>query len=93
MSILATFTKQPADVQDYDIDYSEWLAGFSDTGSSATVTVDTGITLNMYTLLNGVVKVWLAGGTSGETYKVTTTLTTSGGRTKQAEIRIKVKET
>jgi hypothetical protein len=93
MTILATFTKQPADVQDYDVDYSDWLAGFSDTGASATVAVESGITLNLYTLASGVVKVWLSGGADGSTYKITTTLTTTGGRTKQAEIRIKVKET
>lgn len=93
MSILATFTKQPADVQDYDIDYNEWLAGFSDSGASATVEVDSGITLDLYTLNAGVVKVWLSGGTAGQAYKVTTTLTTAGGRVKQAEIRVRVKDT
>jgi hypothetical protein len=31
MSILVIFTKQPADVQDYDIDFADWLAAMNDT--------------------------------------------------------------
>lgn len=93
MTTLARFNKQPADIQDYDIDFNEWLTGFSDTGASHTVTVDTGITKVSSTLIAGVVKVWLSGGVDGNNYKVTATLTTTGGRIKQAEITIKVKET
>ena len=89
---LARFTKQPADMQDYDIDFTEWLTGFADTGASHTVVVDTGITKVSNTLIAGVVKVWLSGGSDGTSYKVTATLTTTGGRVKQAEITVKVKE-
>lgn len=93
MSILAKFTKQPADVQDYDISFVEWLAGFSDTGATVAVTAETGITLLSSTLVAGIVKVWLSGGTDLISYKITVTLTTTGGRVKQVEIVIKVKET
>ena len=89
---LARFTKQPADLQDYDIDFTEWLAGFADTGASHVVAVDTGITKVSSTLVAGVVKVWLSGGLDGTSYKITATLTTTGGRVKQAEVTIKVKE-
>ena len=44
-------------------------------------------------LSSGVVKVTLSGGTDGTTYKVTATLTTVSGLKKEAEIKIKVKET
>jgi hypothetical protein len=50
------------------------------------------LTIDLVVLTNGVVKVWTSGGTDGVTYKITATLTTVGGRTKQAEIRVKVKE-
>lgn len=95
MSVLAKFTKQPADVQDFDIDFSEWLGGFLpvDTAFSHTVVVETGITLGAHVLSGDVVKVWLSGGTDGVTYKITATVVTTGGRTKQAEIAIKVRET
>lgn len=90
---LARFIKQPADMQDYDIDFSEWLAGFADTGISHVVEVEAGITLVANSLVAGVVKVWLSGGSDGSIYKVTATLTTTGGRIKQAEITVRVKET
>lgn len=95
MSILAKFEKQPADVQDFDIDFNEWLTGMGDTApgpSGATVVADAGLTIASFSLTDGVVKVWTSGGADSVTYKITATLVTVGGRTKQAEIRIKVKE-
>ena len=95
MTILAKFEKQPSDVQDFDIDFSEWLTGMLDSAPGPTgleVAVDEGITLLASILNNGVAKVWLAGGVDGMTYKVTTTVTTTGGRVKQAEIKLKVRE-
>ena len=95
MAKLATFEKQPGEVQDYDIDFSTWLAAFShaDTATSMTVTVDTGITMGTTSLTAGVVKVWLSGGTHGTSYKVTASITTAGGRVKADEVIIKVWET
>ena len=95
MTILAKFEKQPADVQDFDIDFTEWLTGMSDTAAGpggVTVVADTGLTILAFTLSNGIVKVWTAGGTDGTTYKITATITTAGSRVKQAEIKVKVKE-
>ena len=95
MSILAKFEKQPADVQDFDIDYTEWLTGMGDTApgpSGVVVVADAGLTILASILTDGVVKVWTSGGTDGVTYKITATITTTGGRTKQAEIRVKLKE-
>jgi len=95
MTILAKFEKQPADVQDFDIDFTEWLTGMADTApgpTGAVVVADSGLTIQLVLLKDGVVKVWTAGGTDGTTYKITATLTTEGGRTKQAEIKVRVKE-
>lgn len=96
MGTLATFTKQPADVQDFDIVYTEWLDSLSDTApgpGNVTVISDAGITVDSFFLLDGIVKVWVSGGTTGQKYKITATVVTTGGRTKQAEITVKVKET
>lgn len=104
MAILATFEKQPNDVQDYDVSFADWLYAQSDTGFSKSVTADSGITVSSSSLLsdttssgisvtNGKIKVWLSGGVSGTSYKITLTMTTTGGRTKEAEIKIKVKDT
>lgn len=92
MAILSTFEKQPSEIQDYDIDFSEWLAAFPDTATDYTVTVDAGITKGDTSMTGGVVKVWLSDGTSGTTYKVAAKITTAGGRVKEDEIKIKVKE-
>ena len=95
MTILAKFEKQPADVQDFDIDFNDWLTGMLDTAPGPTgvsVEADPGITLLAFVLSAGVVKVWTSGGVDGTTYKITVTVTTTGGRVKQAEIKVKVKE-
>lgn len=91
---LGTATKQPADTLDYDFDFAAWLADRSDTIASQVVTAEVGITVGAVTQLNGVVKVYLSGGTTGNAYKVTCTITTAAStpRVKQAEITVKVKE-
>ena len=101
MGILATFEKQPVDIQDFDVDFTTWLASFSpvDTAISQAVvlspgvnTGDTSFVSPSNTLTSGVVKVWTSGGITGEKYKVTVTLTTYGGRVKQAEFYVRVKD-
>lgn len=90
--ILGIFTKQPTEVLDYDIDYTSALDS-GDTIAAQTVTADTGITVDTSLIVGGVkVKIWLSGGTTGNTYKVTATITTAGGRVRQDEIKIKVRE-
>lgn len=89
---LATFKKQPSETQDYDIDFTEYLADLGDTASSHVVIADAGITINTSTLTAGVVKVWVAGGTDGQKYKITARITTAGTRVREAEITIAVKE-
>lgn len=97
MSTLATFIKQPDDEQDYDVLFAEWLESMSDTAVSQVTTVsgpDATLLLSPASALVGdYVKVWTKGGTHGSAYKITVTLTTGGGRKKQVELTIKVKET
>ena len=92
MAILKKWIKQPAEKQDYDIGFAAWLAALSDTAASFVVTVETGITLVSSAMADGVVKVWLSGGTNGTKYKVTATITTTAGRVKEDEILIDVVE-
>lgn len=90
---LDKFPKQPNDVQDYDVSYVAWLAALNDTALTHTAEIDPGLTLNSSSLLAGVVKLWTSGGESGKSYKITTLVVTVGGRSKEFEIMIKVKET
>lgn len=92
MTVLATFIKQPADVQDYDIDFSKYLDAIEDTPASYTASAEDGLNIDSSLIVDKRVKVWISGGTSGTVYKITVTLTTLIGRTKQVEIKIKVKE-
>jgi hypothetical protein len=90
--ILGRFTKQPADVIDYDIDFSEWLP-VGDTLATATPTVDVAsLTLGTTVISDTGIKQWVSAGTDGLTYKVTVTVTTNGGRTVQQEFRVRVKD-
>lgn len=92
MSILGKFTKQPAEVLDYDVDFSEWFSNRTDTPASFTVTADTGITVVGSTRSGNVVKIILSGGTSGTKYKITVRLTTSNSLVKEADFQVVVKE-
>ena len=92
MAIIGRFTKQPSESQDYDISFVDWLTALSDTAASFTATAEAGITLGATSLTAGVVKVWLSGGAAGTNYKITVRLTTAGGRIKEDEIVIRVKE-
>lgn len=93
MTILERFKKQPADEQDYDVDYTNFLTKLADTAASVEVESEPGITILSYQIVGMRVKVWVAGGTSGRKYKVTVRLTTMGGRVKEVEILILVRET
>jgi hypothetical protein len=92
MTIAGKFTKQPIEIQDYDIDFNEYLGFHNDIALSHTSFAESGVTIFSSNLIDGVVKVFIAGGTDGNTYKVSATITTQGGRVKQGDILVKVKE-
>lgn len=89
---LGNFAKQPVEVADYDIDYREWLT-LGDNVQSATVDVAPGgLTVEATFINDPRVKIWLSGGANGTSYRLTITTTTTDGRVKQDEFRIKVKD-
>lgn len=96
MAILGSFTMQPADKWDYDIEYKEWLTpsdGISTT-VPPTVTVDpSGLEIEavIRDYENKRVKIWLSGGTDGERYKVEVTTHTREGRVRQDEFYVIVR--
>jgi ATP-dependent protease ClpP protease subunit len=94
MAILGVFIKQPHEVLDYDFDYSEWLPT-SDIIVSTAAVADAGITLGSTIIdpaTKQVVKQWVSGGADGTTYKIQITATTAGGRVKEIEFKIRVRE-
>lgn len=93
MALLGTFTKQPGETLDYDIEGGDWLPRDDEIISVAAV-ADAGISIGSTSIIDSgrTVKVWIFGGTSGTTYKVQVTMTTDDGRIKENEFKIKVRE-
>lgn len=95
LRLVARWQKQPADTQDYDIDFVEWLDLVGDVPRATNpveVIVSAGLTLVAFELIGTVVKVWLSGGTDKTHYKVSILLHTAGGRVKEADFELRVKE-
>lgn len=96
--ILQRYEKQPAEVKDYDVDYTAWLSPQADTIAAATAVAvctsgtDATLEIDSIAFTEDTVKVWISGGTSGETYKVTITVTTAGGRVDESELVFKVRD-
>lgn len=83
------WSKDPQAVLDWAFEWSNWLAA-SETISSATVTVDAGLTKDTQSNTSTKVTVWLSGGTLGTTYKVVCRITTNQGRTDERTIGIRL---
>jgi len=86
--------KAPGELLDYRVDWSARLTvnRVSDTITASTWSASpVGLTINTNTFTNPYTTVWISGGTLNETYTLTNTVTTQGGRTMVEEIQIKVK--
>lgn len=93
MSIFGPVTQQPADVQDYDIEFAEWFPpGDEITGCFISVAPSMPLPPS-YAIQGQRVKVWIyAGGTAGIKYQVTVRPTTNDGRVKEVELMVRIKE-
>lgn len=93
------FRKQPNEVLDYSVIATDWLPA-SDTISGVEVLIgvysgsETSPTLiaGSTSVSADTVVIWLSGGTEQVDYKVTARITTTGGRVKEHEFRIQVRE-
>ena len=92
--LLGKFVKQPAEVLDYRFDFTEWLRDCQDTIADKQVDAfgDGALQVTQVDQLDGSVAALVAGGVNGKTYKLTCTITTAGGRKKEADIQIRIKE-
>lgn len=97
--ILGAFYKQPSEVKDYTISYSDWLADMSDLIDDATATViclsdpsDTSLSIDSIYKSDASITVWLSGGTDRRKYKVTVQASTAGGRIDESEFLAVVKD-
>ena len=86
----STFTKDPDATLDYQIDWSSWLG--SDTISTSTWTVPSGITKDSDTASTTTTTIWVSGGTAGTSYELVNRIVTAAGRTDDRTIQINVRE-
>lgn len=87
-----TFIKDSDAILDYAFDWStNWLQT-AETISSRVITVESGLTKDSDTESDGIVTVWLSGGTSGTTYTVACKIATSLNRTDERTISIAVRD-
>lgn len=84
------YLKDPAAALDYAVDWGAWLG--TDTIASVVWTVPAGLTLNAQSHTDTVATVWLAGGTTGQSYAVTCAVTTAAGRVDERTITLAVAE-
>lgn len=83
------FQKDPNAVLDYKFDWTDWLQT-SETISTSTMTVQSGITKDSDSNTTTTATVWLSGGTEGIRYTVTNRITTNQGRTDDRTMLIRV---
>lgn len=84
----ARFSKDPAAVLDYAVDWTDWLG--ADTISTSTWTVSTGIAQVTTANTTTTATIWVSGGTAGRSYTLTNKIVTAGGRTDERSITVVV---
>ena len=102
---MKTFPKQPAERLAYDIDLTDWFQALIDVDQLDSATLDIvsatdGDPDNMTAALNAtflgtpptIIKVWVEGGLDGVDYQLTVRATTTQGRIKEVDFRVRVKE-
>ena len=80
--------KDPDETRDYSVDWSTYLG--TDTISTSTWTVPTGLTGGTESNTATTATVWLSGGVGGQEYEVLNEITTVAGRTYQKTLVIPV---
>lgn len=86
---LAWDPKDPDEVLDYVINWATRLAG--DTIADSTWTLPAGITKESDTFSASTTTIWLSGGTLNETYQVLNRIETTGGRTMDQTVKLRLK--
>ncbi|MEN6535643.1 MAG: hypothetical protein ABFD89_18410 [Bryobacteraceae bacterium] len=97
--------KDPDEILDYDIDWTSRLyskaelasvaAGETvipaDSISTSTFTLPLGIVANSTSNTTTTTKVWISGGTEGQSYLVENRIVTAGGRTMDQTVKLRIK--
>lgn len=88
------YTKRPEDRLDYDVDFARkgWLTDGDTIAAVLSVAVSDGdVELDGHDFTTTAVKVWVIGGTVGETAHVTVVIQTVQGREKEICFRVRIR--
>jgi hypothetical protein len=91
MAALRIEFKHPAEMLDYDLPFSDWLASHSTTVDTWTAAADTGITLVSAGLVSDNIRVRLSQGTSGRAYRIAGEVLALDGQIKREELIVRVR--
>lgn len=86
------FIKDPDAKKDYGINWQPWLTNEGDTIATVSWNVPAGLTVTAMSPAQSTPTVWLAGGTSGETYTVTCHIVTAAGRIDDKSFTVRIAE-
>lgn len=91
MSISWTPVKDPDEVKDYSLDWSALLVDDTISTSTWTLASGAGLTIGSNSNTDTLSTVWLSGGTAGVNYELLNRVVTTGGRTYDQTVKLKVR--
>lgn len=85
------YPKDPYAIKDYTVDWTAWLG--ADTIATSSWSIPAGITDVTDSIAPGSLMtiIWISGGTAQTDYECYNTITTAGGRTERAMLKIQVR--
>ncbi len=92
MSFLKWPAKDPNAVKDYDINWSPFLVDGDTLATSTWIFPEEEITKNSDSFTTTRTKIWLSGGVAGRSVTFVNRITTTGGRTEDQSVVLKIKE-
>lgn len=90
--MLGTVRKRPDDMLDYDVEFERWLSDDDSITDAVAVASPEGVNVSSVQVFGNVVKVWLSGGSAGDSYAIVVTATTAQGRVKEIQFNLRVTE-
>lgn len=85
---IASFSKDPDAVLDYEIDWSRWLVAGDQIATAEWASSSDELEIDSSSLSTKAAKCWLSGGIAGCSYDVRCRITTTQGRREDRTIRI-----
>jgi len=89
---MESFTKQPIERLDYDVDFTSWLKAGDAILTTTVTSSPAGLTIETTDAATAIPKLWVSGGVNKKTYVVSTLVITNQGRAKEVNFKLKIKD-